>query len=70
MKKEYITFCFTQSKQNFYTKVLRKHSLQESYKIAKSNMIKRMISKFGRYNFSDVSFKVNGGEWSKIYWQI
>lgn len=70
MPKEYVKFCFSNSKQNHYTNTLRKPNLQDSYTVAKKNMIRRLLKLFGKYNFTDVSFRLKGEKWSKISWKI
>jgi hypothetical protein len=70
MKKEYVKFCFVSNTQKFYTNVLRKENLKDSYKNAKKNIIRTILKKIGRYNITDVSFRLKGCGWSKISWDI
>lgn len=67
---EYIKFCFVSNRENFYTTVVKYSDLKKSYKIAKNNIIKRIMNKFGKYDITDVSFKLKNDKWSKIPWAI
>lgn len=68
-KKQYIKFCFVSYGEKFYTNVVKHTKITESYANAKKNIIRRALAKFGKYNFTDVSYKIDG-HWSKIGWPI
>lgn len=70
MENEYVKFCFVSYKKDHYTSVIRCEDLKKSYKIAKKNIINRLMKKFGRYNITDVSFRLKNDKWNKISWPI
>jgi len=69
-EKEYVKFCFVSSGEKIYTEVIKHQDLKKSYKNAKKNVVKRLMEKFGKYNITDVSFRLKECNWSKISWKI